>query len=47
VIGLVGHDLHPLSHLVRAMRKTVQTSQDIQTLGPFFVGHALWQAPLR
>jgi hypothetical protein len=47
VIVLVGHDLHPLSHLVQAIRKTVQTSQYIQMLGPFFVGHALWQAPLR
>jgi chlorite dismutase len=45
VIGLVGRRLHPLSHLVQAMRKTVQTSQYIQTLGPFFVGHALWQSP--
>jgi chlorite dismutase len=47
VIGLVGRELHPLSHLVQAMRKTAQTSQYIQTLGPFFVGHALWQSPLR
>jgi hypothetical protein len=47
VIGLVGRDLHPLSHLVQAMRKTVQTSQYIQTLGPFFVGHVLWQSPMR
>jgi hypothetical protein len=47
VIGLVGRELHPLSHLVQAMRKTVQTSQYIQILGPFFVGHALWQSPLR
>ncbi len=47
VIGLVGKDLHPLSHLVQAMRKTVQTSQYLETLGPFFVGHALWQSPLR
>jgi chlorite dismutase len=46
VIGLVGRDLHPLSHLVQAMRKTVQTAHYIQTLGPFFVGHALWQSPL-
>lgn len=46
VIGLVGADLHPLSHLVQAMRKTVQTSQYIQSLGPFFVGHVLWQSPL-
>ena len=47
VIGLVGKDLHPLSHLVQAMRKTVQTSQYIHTLGPFFVGHALWQSAAR
>jgi chlorite dismutase len=47
VIGLVGRELHPLSHLIQAMRKTVQTSQYIQTLGPFFVGHALWQSSRR
>jgi len=47
VIGLVGRDLHPLSHLIQAMRKTVQTSQYLQSLGPFFVGHALWQSPPR
>jgi hypothetical protein len=47
VIGLVGGALHPLSHLVQAMRKTAQTSQYLQTLGPFFVGHALWQSPSR
>ena len=47
VIGLVGRELHPLSHLVQAMRKTAQTSQYLQTLGPFFVGHAIWQSPLR
>jgi hypothetical protein len=47
VIGLVGRALHPLSHLVQAMRKTVQTSQYLQTLGPFFVGHVVWQSPLR
>lgn len=46
VIGLVGRDLHPLSHLVQAMRKTAQTSQYIQTLGPFFIGRVLWQSPL-
>ena len=45
VIGLVGRELHPLSHLVQTMRRTVQTSQYIQTLGPFFIGHALWQSP--
>jgi chlorite dismutase len=47
VIGLVGRDLHALSHLVQAMRKTAQTSQYLETLGPFFVGHAVWQSPLR
>ena len=37
VIGLVGHELHPLSHLVQAMRKTRQTSEFIAKMGPFFV----------
>jgi len=46
VIGLVGRDLHPLSHLVQGMRRTAQTSEYIQTLGPFFVGHVLWQSRL-
>src|SRR5262249_55634158 len=44
VIGLVGRDLHALSHLVQAMRRTAQTSEYIQSLGPFFVGHALWRS---
>jgi hypothetical protein len=39
VIGLVGGTLHPLSHLVQAMRKTRQTSEFIAQMGPFFVGH--------
>ncbi len=39
VIGLVGHELHPLSHLVQAMRKTRQTSEYIVQMGPFFVGY--------
>ena len=41
VIGLVGRDLHPLSHLIQAMRKTRQTSEFIERMGPFFVGYAL------
>lgn len=41
VIGLVGRDLHPLSHLVQAMRKTRQTSEFIEKMGPFFVGYVL------
>lgn len=47
VIGLVGKDLFPLSALVQTMRPTRQTSTYIQSMGPFFVGKALWrsQAP--
>ena len=45
VIGLVGKALHPLSHLVQTMRRTVQTSQYLEKLGPFFVGRAVWQSP--
>jgi chlorite dismutase len=41
VIGLVGRELHPLSHLVQAMRRTRQTSEFIAKMGPFFVGYAL------
>jgi hypothetical protein len=47
VIGLIGKELHPLSHLVQTMRKTLQTSQYLQTLGPFFVGHVVWQSAAR
>ena len=41
VIGLVGRELHPLSHLVQAMRKTRQTSEFIAQMGPFFVGRVI------
>ena len=41
VIGLVGRELHPLSHLVQAMRRTRQTSEFIAKMGPFFVGYVL------
>ena len=44
VIGLVGKELHPLSHLVQTMRKTRQTSEYMEHMGPFFVGHAVWQS---
>jgi chlorite dismutase len=46
VIGLTGKDLYPLSALVQAMRKSQQTSLYLEKLGPFFVGRAVWQAPL-
>jgi len=38
---LIGAELHPLSHVVQSMRGTVQTSQYIQQMGPFFVGRAI------
>src|SRR5689334_9689059 len=41
VIGLIGKSLHPLSHIVQAMRTTRQTSEFIQHMGPFFVGRAV------
>lgn len=47
VIGLCGRELHPLSHLVQTMRRTAQTSEYIQSLGPFFIGHVLWQSKPR
>ena len=47
VIGLIGPGLHPLSHLVQSMRRTVQTSQYLERLGPFFVGYALWRQAAR
>ncbi len=43
VIGLVGRDLYPLSALVQTMRKTTQTAQYLERLGPFFVGKTVWQ----
>jgi chlorite dismutase len=44
VIGLLGHELYPLSAIVERMRKTRQTSQYLTKLGPFFVGKAIWQS---
>jgi chlorite dismutase len=43
VIGLLGHELFPLSRIVERMRKTRQTSEFLVNLGPFFVGKAVWQ----
>jgi chlorite dismutase len=45
IIGLIGAELSPLSKCVEMMRKTRQTSQYIQSMGPFFVGRAIWQSP--
>ncbi|MBK35412.1 MAG: hypothetical protein CME26_07770 [Gemmatimonadetes bacterium] len=47
VIGLVGPDLFPLSRIVQEMRKTQQTGKYMDSLGPFFVGEAIWQSPLK
>lgn len=46
VIALIGKELFPLSAVVQAMRKTQQTSLYLDRLGPFFIGRAVWQAPL-
>ncbi len=47
VVGLVGAELYPLSRIVQEMRKTQQTAKYIQSLGPFFVGKAVWQSPMK
>lgn len=41
VVGLVGKELHPLSHVVQAMRHTKQTAEFISQMGPFFVGRVV------
>ncbi len=44
IVGLLGPNLHPLSAIVQEMRKTEQTSQYLDSLGPFFVGKVAWQS---
>jgi chlorite dismutase len=44
IVGLVGPTLHPLSAVVQEMRKTEQTAQYLDNLGPFFVGRVAWQS---
>ena len=44
VIGLVGAELYPLSHLVQAMRATQHTAEYIARMGPFFVGRVVWRS---
>ena len=46
VIGLVSSTLHPLSRLVKDMRRTRQTSEFIEKMGPFFIGRVVWQSPM-
>jgi len=43
VIGLLGSELFSLSAMVQSMRKTRQTSEFLENLGPFFIGKAVWQ----
>jgi chlorite dismutase len=44
VVGLLGPKLHPLSAVVQEMRRTEQTSQFLDRLGPFFIGKVVWQS---
>jgi chlorite dismutase len=46
VIGLLGRDLYPLSHVVQAMRRTRQTAEHMEKMGPFFVGRVLYRTAL-
>ena len=46
VIGVLGKDLYPMSILIQAMRKTKQTSQHLESLGPFFVGKVIYQSSI-
>jgi hypothetical protein len=41
VIGLIGKELYPLSHVVQSMRGTRQTAEFMDHMGPFFVGRAV------
>jgi chlorite dismutase len=43
VVGLVGRELYPLSHVVMAMRHTRQTAEFIAKMGPFFVGRVTFR----
>ena len=46
VIGVLGKELFPLSAIIQAMRKTKQTSTYLESLGPFFIGKAVWQSEI-
>lgn len=43
IVGLLGKELFPLSALVQRMRRTRQTSEFIESMGPFFIGKAIYQ----
>ena len=42
IIGLLGQELFPLTAIIQRMRKTKQTSQYLEKLGPFFAGKAIY-----
>ena len=44
VIAVLGRELFPISAVIQAMRKTKQTSQHLENLGPFFIGKVAWQS---
>ncbi|MBU0677643.1 MAG: chlorite dismutase family protein [Verrucomicrobia bacterium] len=44
ILGLMGGELHPLSRIVQDMRKSRQTSEFLEEIGPFFVGKVVWQS---
>ncbi len=46
VVALLGQKLTPLSEIVQAMRKSIHTSEYIESLGPFFVGRVRWRSDL-
>jgi len=46
VVGITGKELTPLSKLVEHMRGTQQTARYLDSLGPFFVGRAIWKSPI-
>lgn len=46
IIGLIGKSLHPLSHVVQAMRGTRQTAEFMQQMGPFLTGYAVFRNPV-
>lgn len=44
VLGLLSDRLYWLSRLVKDMRSTKQTGEFMDSLGPFFVGHTIYQS---
>jgi aryl-alcohol dehydrogenase-like predicted oxidoreductase/chlorite dismutase len=44
VLGIMGPELYALSRLVQDMRHSTQTARYMESLGPFFVGKAIWQS---